>query len=129
MRPQRINRSQDGLEVMTTKSRSMRTSGFSADNAGFWLFLATGATPLAVAPKRKPPETLDALLAAVLPPGTRIVAWGESKGIPQRTLLRLRRGLVERPHMGTVTLLAHVLGVEPARVQAACEASRAAAGK
>ena len=79
-------------------------------------------------PKRRP-ETLDDLLADRIPPGTGILEWGQTAGIPQRTLLRLRRGLVAKPHLGTVTLLAAALRVDVPRVRAAIDASRAAAEK
>jgi hypothetical protein len=79
-------------------------------------------------PKRRS-ETLEDLLAERIPAGTGILEWGESAGVPQRTLLRLRRGLIAKPHLGTVTMLAAALKVDAARVRAAIDASYAAANK
>lgn len=50
-------------------------------------------------------------------------------GITPLGLRMIRRGEVRNVRVATAAKLAKALGVEPARVRAACEASRAAAGK
>jgi predicted transcriptional regulator len=71
-------------------------------------------------------DTLDDLL---LRNGDGITAFAKNAGIPAFTLLRLRRGDIEAPRIATLTKLAKALGVDVARVRAACEASRDAASK
>lgn len=72
-------------------------------------------------------ETLDDLFDAKAVTET----WEEFSaraGIASRTVWRLRRGMTKgAPHRGTIAMLAQALGVDPARVRAAIEASRAAA--
>jgi len=70
-------------------------------------------------PRRR--ETLDDLLLAN---GEGLDAFAKRTGIPRFTLYRLREGKVETPRIDTVVRLAKALGVEPARVRAAIEASR-----
>ena len=66
-------------------------------------------------------ETLQTLIdSAGLPVGD--VA--KRASLTPRALLRLRRGLVAVPRSTTVSKLAKALGVAPARVRAAIEASR-----
>ncbi len=69
-------------------------------------------------------ETLDDLLDAV---GLSVEVVAKRAKTSPRALLGLRRGAVERPRSTTVAKLAKALRVDPARVRAACEASRAAA--
>lgn len=71
-------------------------------------------------------ETLDDLL---LDCGEGLTAFAKRAGIPPFTMRRLRHGEIETPRIVTLTKIAKALGVEPARVRAAIEASRAAAGK
>lgn len=91
---------------------------------GFLRFLAIDATLRSMAKRRT--ETLDDLLAAVVAEG-RLTDFAKGAGLSPWTLLRLRNGEGSRTHRGTVLGLAKALGVDPARVRAAIQASRAAA--
>lgn len=71
-------------------------------------------------------ETLDDLLYAV---GLPLHVVQKQAKTSSRALLSLRKGEIASPRIGTIAKLAKALGVEPARVRAACEASRAAAQK
>lgn len=71
-------------------------------------------------------ETLDDLLRDVLE-ARRFSLWCEEAGVYPWTVLRLRKGLGQRVHPGTVAVLAAKLRVPRERVMAAIEASRAAA--
>jgi len=66
-------------------------------------------------------ETLDDLL---LRNGVSYDAFAKDSGVPRFTLFRLREGLVQRPRIATLAAIAKALGVDVARVRAACEASR-----
>jgi hypothetical protein len=81
------------------------------------------ATLRAMAKRRA--ETVDDLLADVVARG-ELTDFARKAGISPWTLLRLRTGEGVRTHRGTVLALAKALGVDPARVRSACEASRAA---
>ncbi|MBL8739164.1 MAG: helix-turn-helix domain-containing protein [Planctomycetes bacterium] len=72
------------------------------------------------------PETLDDLLLAV---GLPLNVVEKRAKTSSRALLSLRKGEIEKPRIGTIAKLAKALGVEPARVMAACQASRATAEK
>lgn len=69
-------------------------------------------------------ETLDDLLYSV---GLPLHIVEKRAKTSSRALLALRKGEIATPRVGTVAKLAHALGVDPARVRAAIEASRAAA--
>lgn len=73
---------------------------------------------------RRKTETLDDLLRDC---GVRddegLTAFAERAGITPRTLLRLRQGLVEKPHAGTLKLLSLALKVPVDRVAQAVAAS------
>lgn len=75
---------------------------------------------------KRSPETLDDLL---LHQGEPITAFAKRAGVPAFTLLRLRKGEIETPRIATLTRLAAAFDVDVERIRAACEASRAAAGK
>jgi hypothetical protein len=76
---------------------------------------------------RRKRETLDDLLKPILAEG-RFTSWCNTvAGVRPWTVLRWRRGIGGRVHTGTVLAVAQALGVPPARVRAAIEASRAAA--
>jgi hypothetical protein len=66
------------------------------------------------------PATINDLLA---PLQGRVGRWAERLGIDPRTLWRLRNGLVEKPHAGTVALLAAGLKVKRTDIIAAIRAS------
>jgi hypothetical protein len=70
------------------------------------------------------PETLDDLIYAAGIPLTKLA--GRAK-IDPKTILSLRRGVWKDARVATIAKLARALGVDPARVRAACEASRRAA--
>lgn len=72
---------------------------------------------------KRPPETLDDLLLAN---GESLDSVSERSGLPRFTLLRLRQGKIARPRITTLAAIARALKVDPARVRAAIEASRAA---
>ena len=72
------------------------------------------------------PETLDDLLYSV---GIPLHVIEKRAKTSSRALLALRKGETATPRIGTVAKIAKALGVDVARVRAACEASRAAAGK
>lgn len=91
----------------------------------FWKTSAICATLAAVA--RRPPETLADLIAAKAPTETR-EQFAARSGVSPRQIRNLCSGSSgQRPFTPTVTKLANALGVDPARVRAAIEASRAAA--
>mgnify|MGYP002777802378 CR=1 FL=1 len=69
-------------------------------------------------------ETLDDLIDSA---GIPLMDLAKRAKIDPKSLLSLRNGAIDRPRVGTIAKLAKALGVEPARVRAACEASRAAA--
>jgi hypothetical protein len=74
--------------------------------------------------KSEAPETLDDLLrAAGIHDDEGVTAFALRAGITPRTLLRLRNGLVKKPHTGTVKLLALALRIGVERVRAAVESS------
>jgi hypothetical protein len=66
------------------------------------------------------PPTLNDLLA---PLEGRVTTWAEALGLDPRTIWRLRKGLVSRPHKGTVALIAAGLQVKREVVQQAIKAS------
>lgn len=70
-------------------------------------------------------ETLDDLFLAKMAPDDTWEAFAERAGVASRTLWRMRKGIGTRTNRGTVALVAKELGVEPSRVCAAAEASRA----
>ena len=72
-------------------------------------------------------ETLADLLAEPIAE-RRITAWSKACGLRPQTVAWLLDG-IGKPQRGTLMLLAKALGVDVERVRAACEASRAAAGK
>lgn len=76
--------------------------------------------------QRQHPETLNDLIDAR---GLPVGEVAELSGVSERALLALRMGVVARARVATVAGLAKALGVEPARVRAAIEATRAAAGE
>lgn len=80
-----------------------------------------------MAAKRRP-ETFDDLLNACAP-GESFQDFAARAGVTDRTLLTFRKGGGVRPHRTTLAAIAGALKVEPARVRAAIEASRAAAGE
>lgn len=69
-------------------------------------------------------ETLDDLLYSV---GLPLGVIEKRAKTSSRALLSLRKGEIRTPRIATITKLAKALGVDPARVRAAIEASRAAA--
>jgi DNA-binding Xre family transcriptional regulator len=71
-------------------------------------------------------ETLNDLIYRA---GIPVTELAKRVGIGARNLLALRNGTVTTPRVGTVAKLAKALRVSAKRVRAACEASRAAAGK
>lgn len=71
-------------------------------------------------------ETLDDLLDAA---GVPLTILAKRAKMSARALLGLRTGEVVRARVGTVAKLAKALHVDPARVRAAIECSRAAAEK
>lgn len=71
-------------------------------------------------------ETLQDLVSSVAETGESLRDWCARVDYPERTFFRLTSDTTS-PRMGTVTLLAGKLGVDPARVRAAIDASRAAA--
>jgi DNA-binding Xre family transcriptional regulator len=72
---------------------------------------------------RKPAaENLESLILAV---GIGYTEVAERAGMSPRTLLAMRHGDDRTWRVATVAKLAKALGVEPARVRAAIEASRA----
>lgn len=73
-------------------------------------------------PAMRVSETLDDLLLAA---GRPLQDIASEAGINNRTLWSLRNGLVVRPRVATLGRLAKALGVEPARVRAAIQASAA----
>ena len=82
--------------------------------------------------RRKTPETLDDLLAPILK-AERFTEWCEAHGMRPFTILRARQG-AHRVSAGTIALLvagllAEGIRADRARVEAACKATRAAAGK
>lgn len=89
------------------------------------LFLAIRATLGTTVGKRRT-ETVEDLLRPVLEART-LTAWCQEAGVRPWTILRWRKGVGGRVHTGTVLAVAQALGVPPARVRAAIEASRAAA--
>jgi len=68
-------------------------------------------------------ENLDDLLDAV---GLSIAVVAKRSGTSPRAILGLRRGEIARARATTVAKLAKALRVDPVRVRAAIEASRAA---
>jgi DNA-binding Xre family transcriptional regulator len=75
---------------------------------------------------KRPAETLDDLLADAIQ-SRATTAFAARAGISPFTLLKLRSGQTSRVHLATINGIAKALGVDPARVRAAIEASRAAA--
>lgn len=71
-------------------------------------------------------ETLDDLLLSV---GLPMHVVERRAKTSSRALLALRKGEVRTPRIGTLAKLAKALGVDAARVRAACAASRDAASK
>lgn len=72
-------------------------------------------------PMRRPAETLDDLIDAS---GLSLGETSTASGVSPRALLKLREGKVAKAQPRTVARLANALGVDPARVRAAIEASR-----
>ncbi len=78
--------------------------------------------------KRQAAETLGDLLRSVIE-DRRFSAWCTEAGLRPQTVAKLIDGLVVKPQRATVLALAKGLGIDADRVRAACDASRAAAGK
>ena len=75
-------------------------------------------------------ETLRDLIQTTLDAkGWTLLVLAKRAKISPAGLRKLRDGRVDEARGPTVKRLATALGVDPARVRAACEASRAAAGK
>lgn len=72
-------------------------------------------------------ETFDDLLTKQMPPGESWEDFAARAGVTSRAIRILRDRGGKRPFRGTVAKLATALGVPPARVRAAIEASREAA--
>lgn len=78
--------------------------------------------------KRRPTETIGDMLLPVITE-RRFTQWCAAAGLRPHTVASLIDGKVDSPRRATVLALAKALGVDPARVRAAIEASRAAASK
>lgn len=70
----------------------------------------------------RPPETIQELIDAR---GLSLGDLAKMAKLSLRALLKLRNGEVDSPRVTTVAQLAKALKVDPARVRAAIEASRA----
>lgn len=78
---------------------------------------------------RREPEPRETLRQLIDNAGMSMAKLAKKARIDPKTLRGMRDGLWDTPRVESVARLAKVLGLEPTRVRAACEASRAAAEK